>query len=87
VIQGKTVLIATGVYTPHFLKQVMNYPHLVDSNFREGESNREYSIREYTCSYLKVEEGYEQLYSHLPTFVNFIKENAEEREFTAYGFP
>lgn len=53
----------------------MNYPHLVDNNFKDGEPNREYVIKEYVNSYMKIEEGYENFYSHMPSFINFMKEN------------
>ena len=44
IVEGKSVFICTGIYTPHFLKEVMNYPHLVDNNFKDGKSNIEYRI-------------------------------------------
>lgn len=81
------MFICTGVYTPHFLKDVMNYPHLVDNNFKDGEPNREYVIEEYVNSYMKIEEGYESFYSTMPSFVNFMKENKQKMNFTTYGFP
>ena len=63
----------------------MDFPYLVDSNMRD--SNREYTIEEYVSSYFKIEEGYENFYSHVPSFINFMKENTKDLEFTTYGFP
>ena len=63
----------------------MDFPYLVDSNMRD--SNREYTIEEYVSSYFKIEEGYENFYSHVPSFINFMKENTNDLEFTTYGFP
>lgn len=86
-LECKSVFICTGVETPHFLKNVMDYPYLVDNNFRNGEMNREYRIEEYASSYMEIEESFKSSYSRMPCFVNFMKENPQKMETTTFGFP
>lgn len=47
-ISGKKILITTGVFTPFFLKNVMNEPYLANN------AKDEFVLQEYVASYFKI---------------------------------
>lgn len=69
-IASKKVFIATGISTPYFLKDIMDYPYLVENNYKKGQKNTIYQIEEYVESLIEIEEGYEAFYSKIPPFYN-----------------
>lgn len=64
----------------------MNFPHLVNNNFRDGKNNLEYAIQEYVASYLKVNEAGVKIWSNMPNWYNFLEEDRESEKYSGYGF-